>query len=195
MRLGRFWWHTLRGSYPRAAREIWKVLWGNIFVETKKKKRNICGHCARARLYFEWLNAERQKLIIYFQSNINTRRDGQHIIIVSRAACGWNVCAVSCKFARKHIPRRTWVHNGDVMRRGEVGRRNQSNKRIIVRSMRAFTGIAFRKQRYRMDQRGLFLSRYDFRFIFWQINQLILNCYISNFVVCIFNYTTCVFYV
>jgi len=30
--------------------------------------------------------------------------------------CGWNVCAVSCRFARKHIRVRTWVHSSDVMR-------------------------------------------------------------------------------
>lgn len=59
---------------------------------------------------------------------------------------GWNVCAVRCKFARKHIPHRTWVHTvatSCVGRSGTSKSIEQAN--YCPDNMRAFKSITVRK--------------------------------------------------
>lgn len=66
-------------------------------------------------------------------------------------AHGWNVCAVRCKFARKHIPRRTWVHTvatSCVGRSGTSKSIEQAN--YCPDNMRAFKSIIC-KQLYRIE--------------------------------------------
>lgn len=108
--------HITKEVYPRAAGEVLKALCRNVFVERK----GIYVDTSACACDFGWSSAETKNWWYTFD-RVSTERDGQHVIIVSRAACGWNVCAVNCKFARKHIPRRTWVHSGDVMRRSTWG--------------------------------------------------------------------------